>query len=81
MARMKANEITIPNRTPTSVPVTAFSEVQGNMVCFIMNFYIHITKVQFFIIDSYNTSKWSYHDGSYSVTLNNVKREINALKQ
>ena len=41
MARMKTNQINIANRTPTTVPVTTFSEVQGNMVIiFYITFYI-----------------------------------------
>lgn len=39
MARMKANQINIANRTPASVPVTTFSEVQGNMVCNILKLF------------------------------------------
>lgn len=32
MARMKANEINLTSRTAANNPVTAFTEVQGNMV-------------------------------------------------
>lgn len=32
MARMRANEINITSRTAANNPVTAFTEVQGNMV-------------------------------------------------